>query len=89
MEAPGQFAFNSELYRSMPGLLRNLTIDADQQLARSVPEEQKAKVEEYRLLQYDMLFGEQYLASQIDGDYLSRVALPAYNTMDTGTKGLQ
>jgi phosphoglycerol transferase MdoB-like AlkP superfamily enzyme len=89
MEPPGQFAFNSGIYRSLPGLLRNLTIDAGQQLAQTVPEEHKAKVEEYRLLQYDMLFGQQYLASQIDADYLTRVALPAYNTMEAGAEGLQ
>lgn len=89
MEPPGQFAFNSELYRTLPGLLRNLVVDQDNNLSQSVAEDYRAKVEDYRLLQYDMLFGQQFLANQIDPDYLSRIALPAYNSMDNAESAAQ
>lgn len=89
IEPQGQFAFNAGLYPELPGLLRNLTIDGSLGLAQTVPSTEKSKVDEYRLMQYDMLFGKQYLAGQIDADYLSREALPAYNSMDTSSKALR
>lgn len=89
IEPVGQFALNAELYPSLPGLLRNLTIDGGSHLSGTVPEEASALVEDYRLLQYDMLFGNQYLAGKIDEDFLGRLALPAYNIMDTEQQSLR
>lgn len=89
IEPAGQFALNAELYPTLPGLLRNLTIDGGNTLSGIVPEETKAQVEEYRLLQYDMLFGQQYLAGKIDEDFLGRLALPVYNIMDTEQEPLR
>lgn len=89
VEPAGQFALNAELYPSLPGLLRNLTIDSGNTLSGIVPEEAKAQVEEYRLLQYDMLFGQQYLAGKIDEDFLGRLAMPVYNIMDVEQETLR
>jgi phosphoglycerol transferase MdoB-like AlkP superfamily enzyme len=89
IEPAGQFALNAELYPSLPGLLRNLTIDSGETLSGIVPEEASALVEDYRLLQYDMLFGNQYLAGKIDEDFLGRLALPAYNIMDAEQPALR
>ncbi|MNC24071.1 Lipoteichoic acid synthase 2 [compost metagenome] len=89
IEPAGQFALNAELYPSLPGLLRNLTIDSGDTLSGIVPEEAKALVEDYRLLQYDMLFGNQYLAGKMDEDFLGRLALPAYNVMDAELPALR
>ncbi|MDF2924947.1 MAG: hypothetical protein K0R57_3861 [Paenibacillaceae bacterium] len=85
LEAPGQFAFNSQLYKTLPGLLRNLAVDSGGSLTQAVPEEWKSFINDYRLLQYDMLFGEQYLAKQMDTEFLTREALPAYNSVETST----
>lgn len=81
-EPPGQFAFGAELYRQVPGLLRNLTVDQDQNLSQAVTEEYKGLVDDYRLVQYDLMFGQQYLGNSMDNDYLNRLALPAYNIFD-------
>ncbi|MDF2669287.1 MAG: sulfatase [Paenibacillus sp.] len=56
-----QFAFNSKLSSELPGLLSNLVVDSSGGLYKTVPEAYKKSVEEYRELQYDQLFGGQYL----------------------------
>ncbi|WP_258959208.1 LTA synthase family protein [Paenibacillus tyrfis] len=62
MEKPAALAYNAELSKKVPGLLRNLVIDSDGQMHASVPASAAADVEKYRELQYDELFGKQYLA---------------------------
>lgn len=84
MEPMGQFAFNSELYKSLPGLIRNLAVGPDGGLSHEAPPELAAKLEEYNLLQYDMLIGNRYLAKELDTGYLSGGALPVYNTLEPG-----
>ncbi|GIP40111.1 phosphoglycerol transferase [Paenibacillus sp. J31TS4] len=79
MKMPAPFAYGSELSKKLPGLLSNLVIDANQQLHTSVPEELKPDVERYRELQYDTLFGKQYLSKYIDEDFLTKNVLPNYN----------
>lgn len=79
MEKPANFALNSQLAAQVPGLLSNLVVDADQSLHTSVPDATKALLEDYRNVQYDLLFGKQYLASYIDHDYLSKTAQASYN----------
>ncbi|WP_127587347.1 LTA synthase family protein [Paenibacillus koleovorans] len=61
MEKPATFAFAGGLSARLPGLLSNLVVDASGQLYSSVPDSEKAAVEQYRELQYDQLFGQQYL----------------------------
>ncbi|OPH52095.1 hypothetical protein BC351_33590 [Paenibacillus ferrarius] len=79
MEKPANFALNSQLAAQVPGLLSNLVVDADQSLHTKVPDATKALLEDYRNVQYDLLFGKQYLASYIDHDYLSKTAQASYN----------
>ncbi|MCS7459104.1 LTA synthase family protein [Paenibacillus doosanensis] len=79
MEKPASLALNDKLLQEAPGLLRNLVVDADGGLHQSVPEDIQATVNQYRDLQYDQLFGKQYLAKYIDQEYLTKQALPNYN----------
>lgn len=79
MEKPATFAVNDSLLRQTPGLLRDLVVDAEGNLHRSVPEPYKPLVNQYNDLQYDQLFGKQYLAQYIDSEYLTKEALPDYN----------
>ncbi|TBL80392.1 LTA synthase family protein [Paenibacillus thalictri] len=79
MEKPAQFALSSEVFKSVPGLLGGLVVDKDQNLHTSVPAEAESLVNDYRQVQYDQLFGKQYLAGYIDHDYLTKAALPNYN----------
>ncbi|MEC0212482.1 LTA synthase family protein [Paenibacillus ehimensis] len=62
MEKPAALAYNAELSKKTPGLLRNLVIDSDGQMFTSVPASAAADVEKYRELQYDEMFGKQYLS---------------------------
>ncbi|TVY10261.1 LTA synthase family protein [Paenibacillus cremeus] len=62
MEKPAAWTLNDELAKQTPGLLRNLVVDANQELHQAVPDTASADVEKYRELQYDELFGKQYFA---------------------------
>lgn len=86
MKTPGNFALDSELYRMLPGMLYNLTVDSDGALAQNVPASYADKVNDYRLLQYDMLFGEKYLTGQIDASFLNQDVQPGYNSLDIHAK---
>ncbi|MFE5322733.1 LTA synthase family protein [Paenibacillus sp. NPDC056579] len=79
MEKPASLAINDALLQQTPGLLRDLVVDANGSLYRSVPEQYQPLVSQYSDLQYDQLFGKQYLAKYIDQDYLTKEALPDYN----------
>lgn len=79
MEKPATFAYNYEVSRKVPGLIANLVIDADQKLYATVPEKDKATIELYKKLQYDGLFGKNYLADFIDNDFLTKKPNPKYN----------
>lgn len=79
MEKPASLAINDALLQQTPGLLRDLVVDANGALYRSVPDQYKPLVSQYSDLQYDQLFGKQYLAKYIDQDYLTKEALPDYN----------
>jgi phosphoglycerol transferase MdoB-like AlkP superfamily enzyme len=81
MEPKGQFALHSSIYRNTPGLIRNLVVDRSNNLSHSMPAGQENILEQYRLLQYDILFGEQYLAKKVDNGFLTKAALPQYNTL--------
>lgn len=79
LEAPAQFAFHSDLAARVPVLLRNLVIDSQGNRYGAVPEEARAPVDQYRILQYDLLFGKTYLAGYLDQDYLTRGVASDYN----------
>ncbi|UUZ91011.1 LTA synthase family protein [Paenibacillus sp. P25] len=79
MKLPETLEFNKNLSDKMPGMLRNLVVTADQKLYPSVPDTFKTDVDNYRQLQYDELFGKQYLAKYIDTHYLQQTVMPDYN----------
>ncbi|MDF2717595.1 MAG: synthase family protein, partial [Paenibacillus sp.] len=79
MELPANFAFNLDLFKQYPGLLSNLVVDADQNLHQKAPDSANPLIDQYRELQYDILFGGRYLANYLDADYLTKSALPDYN----------
>lgn len=79
MEQPVTFALNGLLARKLPGLTSNLVVDSNQQLYKTVPESVKEEVDQLREMQYDLLFGDRYLADYIDHDYLTKNSIPNYN----------
>jgi phosphoglycerol transferase MdoB-like AlkP superfamily enzyme len=79
MQLPATLAYNEELSGKLPGMLRNLVVDANQELYPAVPDALKGDVDKYRQMQYDQLFGKQYLAKYIDSQYLQQNVLPNYN----------
>lgn len=79
MEMPATWAYNYEISRKVPGLLSNLTVGADGTLSRSVPEAFREEIKNYQQIQYDQLFGKQYLANFIDQEYLTKTPLSNYN----------
>ncbi|MDR6883669.1 phosphoglycerol transferase MdoB-like AlkP superfamily enzyme [Bacillus sp. 3255] len=88
MEKTANFTLNAELADKVPGLLSNLVVDQDQTLHAEAPESVKSLLDDYRNVQYDLLFGKQYLAEYIDHDYLTKSSQPSYNAEfdDPGTK---
>lgn len=78
-ELPPQFAFTSELYAKVPAMMRNLTVSAANEAFTQVPEELRQDVEDYRNLQYDMLFGGQYMQHMTDESYYAQFPLDSYN----------
>ncbi|KRE49956.1 sulfatase-like hydrolase/transferase [Paenibacillus sp. Soil724D2] len=79
MEKPANFKLNAELAAQVPGLLSNLVVDENQELHAEVPESSKVLLNDYRNVQYDLLFGKQYLAEHIDHDYLTKTIQDSYN----------
>jgi phosphoglycerol transferase MdoB-like AlkP superfamily enzyme len=79
MGMPATFKFNFELSQKVPGLLSNLVIDSNQKPYATAPESLKPHLDQYRLLEYDMLFGKRYLAGFIDHDFLTKGPNPSYN----------
>lgn len=72
MEKPAAWAYNFELSRKIPGLLRGLVVDSSQDLYTSPPPSVASDVEKYRELQYDEMFGGQYLAKYLDANLFAR-----------------
>ncbi|QGG47165.1 LTA synthase family protein [Heliorestis convoluta] len=60
MELPLYYHFLDHFQRRYPGLISNLLIDSQGNLLREMPEEDRALLDQYWLLQYDMMFGRQY-----------------------------
>ncbi|NEW06986.1 sulfatase-like hydrolase/transferase [Paenibacillus sp. SYP-B3998] len=79
MEKPANFALNAQIAAKVPGLLSNLVVDSNEELHKEAPEATKALLNDYRNVQYDLLFGKQYMASHIDHDYLTKTAQAGYN----------
>ena len=81
MKPEGQFALGSKLYRSVPGLIRNLAVDPSGALSHTVPAGSEELVEQYRMLQYDILFGDNYLSRYVDAPFLTKEPMANYNTL--------
>lgn len=81
MEPEGQFALGSKLYRSVPGLIRNLTVDPSGTLSHTVPAGSEELVEQYQLLQYDLLFGDRHLSRYVEAPFLTKEPMANYNTL--------
>ncbi|MFD0695586.1 sulfatase-like hydrolase/transferase [Paenibacillus sp. GCM10027628] len=79
MEKPANFALNDKVASEVPGLLNNLVVDNNQGLHAQAPDSAKALIEDYRNVQYDLLFGKQYMAAHIDHDYLTKNSQADYN----------
>ncbi|WP_438445335.1 LTA synthase family protein [Gorillibacterium sp. sgz5001074] len=79
LELPGQFAMGRDVAKMTPVLLRNLTVDAQGTSSAEVPLEAEHAVAEYRLLQYDLLFGRSYLAQYMDTPFLSGYVADRFN----------
>lgn len=79
MEKPANFKLNAELAAQVPGLLSNLVVDENQELHAKVPESSQVLLNDYRNVQYDLLFGKQYLAEHIDHNYLTKTTQDKYN----------
>jgi len=54
------FNFNRSLYRQMPVFNKAITIDSSNRLSDRLPDNLKTLCDQYWLLEYDLLFGEQY-----------------------------
>lgn len=79
MPMPAQFLMDYELYGKMPGMLKNLVVDSGLGLHGQVPDGLKADVDQYRLLQYDMLFGKQYAELSADRSFPDKYPLQNFN----------
>lgn len=87
LEKPAQFALNSGLSTSIPGLLSNLVVDAAGNLYSAVPDAVKPTIEQYRELQYDQLFGQQYVAKYYTESDIRKLAEAAIESASTGDGG--
>jgi phosphoglycerol transferase MdoB-like AlkP superfamily enzyme len=80
MDKPAQFAVNNQLSQKLPGMLSNLYVDSNQKLYPTVPDNLKLQVDEYRDVQYDLLFGKKFLADYMDRDFLTKSTVPNFNS---------
>ncbi|MGG1551545.1 LTA synthase family protein [Paenibacillus ferrarius] len=80
LQKPANFALDSEVAKMTPGLLSNLVIDSNGELHAKAPETAQPLLTDYRNVQYDLMFGKQFLASYIDHEYLTKSSQPNYNT---------
>lgn len=60
IKEPQYYVFLEQLSRYLPGFSSEVKIDSTGGLHKEVPGELKAMVEDYRMLQYDLMFGKQY-----------------------------
>lgn len=57
---PLYYAFLEQFSKYLPGFASEVKIDATGGLHEAVPGERRGMVEDYRMLQYDLMFGKQY-----------------------------
>jgi hypothetical protein len=86
MEMPPIFAFDYQLYGKMPGLLKGLVVDADQQLSAAPPDSLLQDLQNYQELQYDNLFGKQYVQQLTGLDLIAAYPLSDFNSEFTDVR---
>ncbi|RAV21850.1 LTA synthase family protein [Paenibacillus contaminans] len=86
MEMPPIFAFDYQLYGKLPGLLKGLVVDADQQLSASPPDSLLQDLQHYQELQYDTLFGKQYVQQLTGLDLIAAYPLSDFNSEFTDVR---
>jgi len=86
MEMPPIFAFDYQLYGKLPGLLKGLVVDADQQLSASPPDSLQQDLQHYQELQYDNLFGKQYVQQLTGLDLIAAYPLSDFNSEFTDVR---
>jgi hypothetical protein len=79
LEKTANFSLAAEVASKVPGLSNNLVMGQDQTLYSAVPEFLKEDIERYRAMQYDLMFGSNYLAKYTDESYLTKMVLSNYN----------
>lgn len=70
MKKPAQFALGARLARELPGMTGPLYADSQEKLYSKIPDQAASLVNDFRLLQYDLLFGKRYVANAIDSEYI-------------------
>ncbi|RTE11145.1 LTA synthase family protein [Paenibacillus whitsoniae] len=80
LQKPANFTLDSEVAKQTPGLLGNLVIDSNGELQAKAPESMQPLITDYRNVQYDLMFGKQFLANYIDHEYLTKSSQPNYNS---------
>lgn len=78
MAKPAQFALGSKLAKQLPAMTGPLYVDAQSQLYAKVPEHSKLLVDDYRKVQYDLMFGKRYLADYVDSAFIRKAPLEGY-----------
>ncbi|MEC1744263.1 LTA synthase family protein [Schinkia azotoformans] len=78
VDKPAYFDFLSEVSEKMKGIIRGLFIDSDKRLYAEAPNQYKSLIEEYKILQYDNLFGKGYVNSSSQ-QILEKTADKAFN----------
>jgi len=86
MEMPPIFAFDYQLYGKLPGLLKGLVVDTDQQLSASPPDSLLQDLQHYQELQYDTLFGKQYVQQLTGLDLIAAYPLSDFNSEFTDVR---
>lgn len=86
LEMPPIFALGHQLYGKTPGLIRGLVVDADQNLAVSPSETLQPDMQRYRELQYDTLFGKQYVQQLTGLDLIASYPLADFNSEFTDVR---
>ncbi|MNJ03401.1 hypothetical protein D3C73_1636980 [compost metagenome] len=56
-------------------------MDPSGALSHTVPAGSEELVEQYRMLQYDILFGDNYLSRYVDAPFLTKEPMANYNTL--------
>lgn len=79
LDLPANFAFGYNVSQQIPGLMSGLVVDSESNLSRTVPEAVQPLIDQYRDLQYDLLFGKRLLAGYVDADYLNQIERSDYN----------